>query len=190
VTTTKRMPSKPERGADHKFRWVRWATSPPSPLTSSERHVCHVLSMFADVDGTNCYPGEARIAEHVGVSTRSVRTALSGIRDKGAATRVHQGTGPGDSDVYDLTIAEWESPGLASSDVKTSEGADHRKNPTPTAEDSDSNCGSQLPPTKQDQPLPTIEAAAVEDHAEPRCEVHVGEAADHSVFCVARRIGA
>jgi hypothetical protein len=146
--------------------------------------------MFADVDGTNCYPGEARIAEQVGVSTRSVRTALSGIRDKGAATRVHQGTGPGDSDVYDLAIAEWESPGLVSADVDPSTEDDHRKNPTPSAEESDSNCGSQLPPTKQNQPLPTVESSLPEDYTGPTCEVHVDEPADHSVFCVARRIGA
>lgn len=190
MTSAKRMPPKPERGSDYKFRWVKWATSPPSPLTSPERHVCHVLSMFADVDGTNCYPGEARIAEHVGVSTRSVRTALSGIRDKGAATRVHQGTGPGDSDVYDLTIAEWETPGLASADLGAASEGDHRKDLTPTAEECDSNCGSQLPPTNQYQPLLTIEAVAVEDNAGPMCEFHVDEPADHSVFCEARRIGA
>lgn len=197
MTAAKRMPAKPERGRDYKFRWVKWATSTDSPLAASERHVCHVLAMYADVDGTNCYPGEAVIAGHVDQSARTVRRALDGIRSHGAAVRVHKGRAAGDSDVYDLTIGEWSAEAEVSQ-MSAVPSADENGAEDQTAavvvrsrpDNDDDDTGHGWPPTKQDQSLPTIEPSVAEDYAGPMCEFHVDEPADHSVFCEARRIGA
>jgi hypothetical protein len=71
-------------------------------LTLAERHVLTHMAMRAGEEG-RCWASQATIAEDTGLTDRTVRTAVSGLRAKGIL--VYQGDGPNHTDIYTFDLA-------------------------------------------------------------------------------------
>src|SRR5690606_11203231 len=65
--------------------WQRALRS--SGLPAATLAVLYVLATYADYDGRNAFPGEARLAAHTGLSPRTVRRHLELARRAGWITR-------------------------------------------------------------------------------------------------------
>ena len=76
-------------GADMSAIAYRWAidqkiqTAERSTSASSMKAVLLALAWYADESGGNAYPGVSRLSSHTGLSARSVRRALAGLRSCG-----------------------------------------------------------------------------------------------------------
>jgi hypothetical protein len=79
-------------------------------ITAEDYRVALEYSMYADMDGTNCWPGEARIAGALRRAERSVRRRVAKLVKRGWMTLEQRGHGggPGKSKpaVYRLTIPQ------------------------------------------------------------------------------------
>jgi biotin operon repressor len=67
--------------------------------------VALMLATYADRDGKNAHPSEARLASDIGISTRAVRGHLATLRDLGLIERVFTGSAAGRrklADTYEL----------------------------------------------------------------------------------------
>jgi len=66
------------------------------------------LATFGSKEGDNAHPGEHRLADAIGVTTRTVRTALAWLDANGWITRTHLGGKSGSqrglADAYRLTL--------------------------------------------------------------------------------------
>lgn len=73
------------RGAPlaHVIRWRNAVCSPESGLTSTERLVALVLTLYANPDGTSALMSQETLAVACGLSERSVRTALAKLKAAG-----------------------------------------------------------------------------------------------------------
>ncbi|WP_157519485.1 helix-turn-helix domain-containing protein [Modestobacter sp. Leaf380] len=76
-------------------------------LPSTTKAVGFAMATYADGDGSRIYPGAARLAAVTGLSERSVRGALTNLRDLGLVHRTVKGGMRGThafADVYQLQI--------------------------------------------------------------------------------------
>lgn len=65
------------------FTWRSAITSSSSDLSSTERLVCFVLSLYMNERGSSCFPAVPTIAEGAGLGERAVQNALRSIEAKG-----------------------------------------------------------------------------------------------------------
>ena len=73
----------PDITPDQRRKWVRRVIG-SDDLTSTQKNVLLALETYANYrDGTNAHPGEIKLAEDCGITTRAVRTALKRCRELG-----------------------------------------------------------------------------------------------------------
>lgn len=83
-----------------RFDWERAIRA--LPLRPPVRKlVALTLATYADKDGTNAHPGEDRLAEDCGITTRAVRGHLSALRELGLIVRTFRGSSYGRSKAAD-----------------------------------------------------------------------------------------
>jgi Helix-turn-helix domain len=73
----------------------------------SRKGLALALATYANKDGTNTHPGEARLAADCGINEQSVRRHLAALRDVGLIARTFRASTTGKinmADSYDLTI--------------------------------------------------------------------------------------
>jgi hypothetical protein len=68
-------------------RWRNAVCAEGSALTSTQRLVALVMSLYGNHNGTRCHPSEVAIAASTALSVRAVRTALGAIEKTGFASR-------------------------------------------------------------------------------------------------------
>ncbi|MEO7937733.1 MAG: hypothetical protein ABIR55_03855, partial [Burkholderiaceae bacterium] len=68
-------------------RWRNAVCAEGSALTSTQRLVALVMSLYGNQNGTRCHPSEVAIAAATALSVRAVRTALGAIERTGFASR-------------------------------------------------------------------------------------------------------
>jgi DNA-binding transcriptional ArsR family regulator len=76
-----------------RYEWERWLRRCVLPQTV--KTVGAFAAQYANRDGTRVYPGVARLAVVTGLSERSVRGALSTLREMGLLTRTRKGSSLG-----------------------------------------------------------------------------------------------
>jgi DNA-binding transcriptional ArsR family regulator len=70
-------------------------------LKQREQHIALVLSVYWDGDGRKAHPSVARLVRQTGMSERTVRYTLAGIRDLGIVEAVVK---PGRTTIYHAVI--------------------------------------------------------------------------------------
>lgn len=79
--------ARPRLAAEHRRAWLRRVRGCPE-LTHAQRNVVCALGDYADYrDGTNAHPGEVKLADECGLTTRAVRAALARAQELGLIER-------------------------------------------------------------------------------------------------------
>jgi hypothetical protein len=124
--------------------WLRAVRRTKMPL--ARKGLALALATYANKDGTNAHPGEARLAADCGINEQSVRRHLAALRDAGLIVRTFRASTTGKrnmADSYDLTVPV--------------QGRNHRSPVTGASEPTTGNSttgttGHQLPPTYKRTP--------------------------------------